>query len=218
MRWAGIRSPDWPRPKFREICFEIWVGPAFARLFSRFGRSGAQERKRPTFEKLARFVSRAGSMDPDAVPPDVASFSAGMTLTIGCKECPGAWTPDRARHRDSAPAAVYEVFGPALKKLWKQKFKLVMALPTSRHGSKVSRNLGGFFRNNTTKFCYTRPHEVPDCPKASRLSTFCYYKLLFDTTKYFLQVRGGARAKPADFSANYQRDHEQLNSRPQSRS
>ena len=35
-------------------------------------------------------------MDPDAVPPDVASFSAGMTLTIGCKECPGAWTPDRA--------------------------------------------------------------------------------------------------------------------------
>ena len=37
---------------------------------------------------------------------------------------------------------------PALKKLWKQKFKLVMALPTSRHGSKVSRNLGGFFRNN----------------------------------------------------------------------
>ena len=65
---------------------------------------------------------------------------------------------------------------------------------------------------------YTRPHEVPDCPKASRLSTFCYYKLRFDTTKYFLQVRGGARAKPADFSANYQRDHEQLNSRPQSRS
>ena len=54
--------------------------------------------------------------------------------------------------RDSAPAAVYVVFGPALKKLWKQKFKLVMALPTSRHGSKVSRNLGGFFRNNTTKF------------------------------------------------------------------
>ena len=50
--------------------------------------------------------------------------------------------------RDSAPAAV---FGPALKKLWKQKFKLVMAMPTSRHGSKVSRNLGGFFRNNTTK-------------------------------------------------------------------
>ena len=80
----------WPWPKFREICFEIWVGPAFTRLFSRFGRSGAQERKRPTFEKLARFVSRGGSMDPDAVPPDVASFSAGMTLTIGCKECPGA--------------------------------------------------------------------------------------------------------------------------------
>ena len=26
--------------------------------------------------------------------------------------------------RDSAPAAVYVVFGPALKKLWKQKFKL----------------------------------------------------------------------------------------------
>ena len=24
-------------------------------------------------------------MGPDAVPPDVASFSAGMTLTIGCK-------------------------------------------------------------------------------------------------------------------------------------
>ena len=65
---------------------------------------------------------------------------------------------------------------------------------------------------------YTRPHEVPDCPMASRLSTFCYYKFRFDTTKYFLQVRGGARAKPADFSANYQRDHEQLNSRPQSRS
>ena len=73
------------------------MGPAFTRLFSRFGRSGAQERKRPTFEKLARFVSRGGSMDPDAVPPDVASFTAGMTLTIGCKECPGAWTPDRAR-------------------------------------------------------------------------------------------------------------------------
>ena len=29
--------------------------------------------------------------------------------------------------------------------------KLVMALPTSRYGSKVSRNLGGFFRNNETK-------------------------------------------------------------------
>ena len=91
------RLAGWPWPKFREICFEIWVGPAFTRLFSRFGRSGAQERKRPTFEKLARFVSRGGSMDPDAVPPDVASFTAGMTLTIGCKECPGAWTPDRAR-------------------------------------------------------------------------------------------------------------------------
>ena len=23
----------WPCPKFREICFEIWVGPAFTRLF-----------------------------------------------------------------------------------------------------------------------------------------------------------------------------------------
>ena len=91
-------------------------------------------------------------MDPDAVPPDVASFSAGMTLTIrlqGLSRClnarPGA-------PRDSAPAAVYEVFGPALKKLWKQKFKLVMALPTSRYGSKVLGNLGGFFRNDTTKF------------------------------------------------------------------
>ncbi len=46
----------------------------------------------------------------------------------------------------------YLVFGPALKKLWKQKFKLVMALPTIRYGSKVSRNLGGFYRNNETKF------------------------------------------------------------------
>ena len=92
-------------------------------------------------------------LDPDAVPPDVASFSAGMTLTIGCKECPGAWTPDRARPATPRrPAAVYEVFGPALKKLWKQKFKLVMALPTSRYGSKVLGNLGGLFRNNTTKF------------------------------------------------------------------
>ena len=54
--------------------------------------------------------------------------------------------------RDSAPAAVYVVFGPALKKLWKQKFKLVMALPTCRYGSKVLGNLGGFIRNNTTKF------------------------------------------------------------------
>ena len=54
--------------------------------------------------------------------------------------------------RDSAPAAVYVVFGPALKKLRKQKFKLVMALPTSRYGSKVLGNLGGFFRKNTTKF------------------------------------------------------------------
>ena len=54
--------------------------------------------------------------------------------------------------RDSAPAAVYVVFGPALKKLWKQKFKLVMALPTSRYGSKVLGNLGRLFRNNTTKF------------------------------------------------------------------
>ena len=59
-------------------------------LSSKFGRPGAQERKGHAFEKLACFVSRGGSMDPDAVPPDVASFSAGMTLTIGCKECPGA--------------------------------------------------------------------------------------------------------------------------------
>ena len=91
-------------------------------------------------------------MDPDAVPPDVASFSAGndaYNRLQGVSRClnarPGA-------PRDSAPAAVYVVFGPALKKLWKQKFKLVMALPTSRYGSKVLGNLGGFFRNNTTKF------------------------------------------------------------------
>ena len=55
--------------------------------------------------------------------------------------------------RDSAPAAVYVVFGPALKKLWKQKFKLVMALPTSRYLESFAnwadfieitkRNLGG---------------------------------------------------------------------------
>ena len=47
--------------------------------------------------------------------------------------------------RDSAPAAVYVVFGPALKKLWKQKFKLVMALPTSRYGSKVWEIWADFF-------------------------------------------------------------------------
>ena len=41
---------------------------------------------------------------------------------------------------------------PRAQKVVETKFKLVMALPTSRHDSKVSRNLGGFFRNNTTKF------------------------------------------------------------------
>ena len=50
--------------KFREICAEIWVGPAFTRLFSRFGRSGAQERKRPTFEKNARFAGGLRLQDP----------------------------------------------------------------------------------------------------------------------------------------------------------
>ena len=148
-------SPRWPWPKFREICFEIWVGPAFTRLFSRFGRSGAQERKRPTFEKLARFVSRGGSMDPDSTrccTPrrsvvhrryDAYNRLQGMSRCLDAR--PGA-------PRDSAPAAVYVVFGPALKKLWKQKFKLVMALPTCRYGSKVLGDLGGFIRNNTTKF------------------------------------------------------------------
>ena len=91
-------------------------------------------------------------MDPDAVPPrrsvvqrryDAYNRLQGMSRCLDAR--PGA-------PRDSAPAAVYVVFGPALKKLWKQKFKLVMALPTSRYGSKVSRNLGGFFRNNTTNF------------------------------------------------------------------
>ena len=67
--------------------------------------------------------------------------------------------------RDSAPAADYVVFGPALKKLCKQKFKLVMALPTCRYGSKVLGNLGGFIRNNTTKFggskTKLRPRPTP---------------------------------------------------------
>ena len=67
--------------------------------------------------------------------------------------------------RDSAPAAVYVVFGPALKKLWKQKFKLVMALPTSRLESfanwadfieTTKRNLGG----SPAKLC-PRPSWAP---------------------------------------------------------
>ena len=69
--FRNLGGSEFP-PKF----FEIWAA--------------GQERKGHTFEKLACFVSRGGSMDPDAVPPDVASFSAGMTLTIGCKECAGA--------------------------------------------------------------------------------------------------------------------------------
>ena len=58
------RTHNLAQPKFREICFEIWVGPAFTRLFSRFGRSGAQERKRPTFEKNARFAGGLRLQDP----------------------------------------------------------------------------------------------------------------------------------------------------------
>ena len=72
----------WPGSKFRESLFEIWVGPSFDRNSSKFGRPGAQERK--VFRVAWRIH---GSR---CCTPRRASFSAGMTLTIGCKECPGA--------------------------------------------------------------------------------------------------------------------------------
>ena len=39
--------------------------------------------------------------------------------------------------RDSAPAAVYVVFGPALKKLWKQKFNRLNVDKTVHYSRKV---------------------------------------------------------------------------------
>ena len=58
--------------------------------------------------------------------------------------------------RDSAPAAVYVVFGPALKKLWKSKscgkFKLVMALAHKSLRLESFAKFGRIYRNNETKF------------------------------------------------------------------
>ena len=99
-------------------------------------------------------------MDPDAVPPDVLRSSVVQRRYDAYNRLQGVSRCLNARPgapRDSAPAAVYVVFGPALKKLW----KLVMALPTSRYGSKVSRNLGGFYRNNETKFGWVSGETLP---------------------------------------------------------
>ena len=103
-----------------------WVrlSPAF---FSRFGRSGARTKKTNFRETCAfRFAwrihgSRCCTPRRSVVQRRYDAYNRLQGVSRCLNAQPGA-------PRDSAPAAVYVVFGPALKKLWKQKFKLVMAL------------------------------------------------------------------------------------------
>ena len=139
--WPGAECLDFflGGSDFRSKFFEIWAA-------RRARTKGAYFRETCVFRFAWRIHgSRCCTPRRSVVQRRYDAYNRLQGVSRCLNARPGA-------PRDSAPAAVYVVFGPALKKLWKQKFKLVMALPTSRHGSKVSRNLGGFFRNNTTKF------------------------------------------------------------------